>query len=268
MAISSTMAIMLARQIIFNILLVFVVLGFGWTFSFAQDTTSSGIAVSADFPVIEVTDGDIICSAQTGEKLCDSPYDVSTFGVYTESPAVFLENTKLVNGKPVVSFGKTYVRVSTANGPIRQGDFVTTSTRPGVGVVADKSGNVLGVALEEYVTTDTEAVGRILVSIGIRPAIVSTSARGNLLETLRQGLLAPTLTPLASLRYLLAMLIAMAAFILGFLYFGRVSRTGVEAMGRNPMASRTIQMNVILNLLFTMFIMFGGLVLAYIILIL
>jgi hypothetical protein len=130
-----------------------------------------------------------------------------------------------------------------------------------------KSGNVLGVALEEYSNNDKSEVGKILVSIGIRPAIVATSARGNLVEALKQGLLAPTLTPLASLRYLLAMIVAVTAFILGFVYFGKVAKSGVEAVGRNPLASKMIQLNVAVNLVLTVAIMTGGLLLAYAILI-
>jgi hypothetical protein len=121
--------------------------------------------------------------------------------------------------------------------------------------------------LEDYLNTDTTVTGVMQVSIGIRPAIVATSARGNLIEALKQGLLAPTLTPLASLRYLLAMIVAVASFILGFIYFGKVAKSGVEAVGRNPLASRLIQLNVALNLILTVAIMSAGLLLAYFILI-
>ena len=97
--------------------------------------------------------------------------------------------------------------------------------------LASKSGNVMGVALEDFATQDEKSVGKVMVAIGIKPSIVATSARTNLVETLRQGFLAPTLTPLASMRYLLAILIALLAFLMGFLYFGRVARQGVNRWG-------------------------------------
>lgn len=251
------------------VLSIFILFGVFTKSVSAADTTSSGVAVSVDIPGIEnIRDGMIICSSSDGYKLCDSEYDVATFGVYSSAPAVVLENTTLLNGKSVVSSGKTYVLVTNINGPIKYGDFVTTSSLAGIGQRADKSGNVLGVALEDFENTEPGATGRIMMSIGIRPAIVATSARGNLVESLRQGLLAPTLTPLASLRYLLAMMVAMASFILGFIYFGRVAKSGVEAVGRNPMAGRMIQFNVAINLFLTAFIMGGGLLVAYFILIL
>ncbi len=233
---------------------------------FAQ-VTSSGVAVSAQFSNVPVQDGQVVCSSASGLAPCKSEYDVAMSGVFVQSPAVLLENKDLTNGKPVVSLGKTEVLVSTVNGPIHIGDFITSSGIEGVGERATKSGNILGVALEDYTTTDVNTIGKIAVSVGIRTAIVSTSARGNLLETLKEGLLAPTLTPLASLRYLLAIIVAAASFILGFIYFGRVSESGVEAIGRNPLASRTIQFGIFLNLFLTIAIMAGGLAMAYVILI-
>ncbi len=259
---------MLARQILFSLLAVFLCLFVSVFRVQAVETTSSGVAVSVEINSAELKDGAIVCSSNTGLNLCNSEYAVNAFGVFSESPAIILQSSGSVDPKTVVSSGNAFIQVSTINGAIHQGDFITTSTVPGVGQRATKSGNIIGIAFEDYLNTDSTQVGRIEVAIGIRPAIVATSARDNLVDTLKSGLLAPSLTPLASLRYLLAILIAIFAFILGFFYFGRVSRTGVEAMGRNPLASKAIQVHVLLNLLFTMLIMVAGLVLAYIILIL
>jgi hypothetical protein len=235
---------------------------------YAQDEpTSAGVAVSMQVNNTNLKDGDILCTASDGSKPCDSEYSVAMNGVYVQNPAVMLANTKLDSSVPAVSSGKVYVRVATTNGSIKRGDFVTSSAIPGVGEKADKSGNILGVALEDYVAADKTTVGRILVSMDIRPAIIATSARSNLIEALKQGLLAPTLTPLSSLRYVLAIMVAMAAFILGFTYFGKVAKSGVEAMGRNPLAGKTIQFTVMVNLFLTVAIMAGGLLLAYVILI-
>lgn len=230
------------------------------------EITSSGVAMSVKMNVEVAIDGSIICATENGLILCANEYDIGITGVYVENPPLVQEDLNIEDRKSLASSGKAYVRVSNKNGQIKNGSFVTTSTTPGVGQLANKSGNVVGVALEDFEGQgDTE--GKVMVAIGIKPAIIATAARTNLLETLRQGLLAPTLTPLASLRYLLAILIAILAFLLGFIYFGRVARQGVESLGRNPLASRTIQFNVILNLVMTIAIMAGGLILAYVILI-
>lgn len=226
-----------------------------------------GVAEMFELVDENVEDGSILCMTNAGVILCNNEYDTTMYGVFVSEPAVVMENSSLSDAKPVITSGKAYVKVNNQRGEIKRGSFITSSSQPGVGQVAVKSGNALGVALEDLVTVDSSGSGKVLVLIDIRPALVSKTARGNLLETLKEGLLAPTLTPLASLRYLLAIIVAIMAFGLGFVYFGRVAREGVEALGRNPLAGRAIQMSVLMNLLLTLAIMVGGLVLAYIILI-
>jgi len=63
-------------------------------------------------------------------------------------------------------------------------------------------------------------------------------------------------------------LVTITSFILGFVYFGRVARSGVEAIGRNPLASRIIQFNMLLHIVMSMVIVLIGLAIAYLILIL
>lgn len=224
--------------------------------------------MAVDLQLSDIQDGQLICTNESGYKLCEGDYSVSMFGVYTSQPAVVLENKTLADGKAVISSGRAYVLVTNAAGPIRKGDFITSSQLPGIGQLATKSGNVLGVALEEFTNSEPNSTARILVSIGIRPAIVATSARDNLFESFKQALLAPTLTPLASLRYLFAIIVTFISFSLGFVYFGKVARSGVEALGRNPLAGKMIQFSVAINLLLTAIIMAGGLLIAYLILIL
>ena len=60
----------------------------------------------------------------------------------------------------------------------------------------------------------------------------------------------------------------LISFSLGFIYFGRVAKTGIEAMGRNPMAGKMIQLSVLFNIIVTVIIVLIGLAIAYLILIL
>lgn len=211
----------------------------------------------------QVQDGDIICQADGGYKACNKEYDQSIYGVYIENPPLLLEDTT-VAGRAVVIGGVVTVRVNTDNGAIKKGDFITSSKTAGVGQKAMVSGYVLGVAMEDLESGEA----KVLMSLGARVALITNTTRGNLFQTVRDALLSPTLTPLASLRYVLAAIIASAAFILGFWYFGRVAKSGVEAVGRNPLAGRLIQFSVILNLLLTALIMGSGLLIAYLILVL
>lgn len=227
--------------------------------------TASALAVSVAVNGDQVDDGSLVCSRVDGNVLCDQEYDTALLGVVTTEPVVFVQNRGLDNSYALVTSGKAFVKVSNAAGNIAIGDFVTTSTTAGVGQKATRSGYVIGTALQSY---DGSGEAKILVSIGIRPAIVVEGLRGNLLDTIRQGLASVYLTPLNALRYIAAIIVTIAAFILGFMYFGRVAKTGVEAVGRNPLASGTIQLSVVFNIVLTVIIMLAGLALAYLILIL
>ncbi len=243
-----------------TISLIFLVL-FSCQIVSAQDL-SSGLAVTRKVQG-EVADGDIVCSDQDSLILCSGGYLTNIVGVVTLSPSILMDNLSLTGTAPVLSVGRGSVKVTVANGVIKKGDYITTSDKAGTGQKATKSGYVVGVAQQDL---DTDGV--IPVEIDVRLAVVDVNQRSNLLNTAKDALLAPYLSPVASLRYVLAAIAAAAAFILGFMYFGRVARSGVEAIGRNPLAGRLIQFSIILNLLLTLVIMGSGLAIAYLILVL
>jgi F0F1-type ATP synthase membrane subunit c/vacuolar-type H+-ATPase subunit K len=191
-------------------------------------------------------------------------------GVIDDNPALALEapGTEGDVTRLVLQDGTALVLVSNINGPILKGNFVATSEIPGVGQRADRNGYVLGSALEDFKPQNEGDTGKILVSINIHPAAGLSGARSDLLQALRQGLSAPVFEPLSALRYILAAMMILVAFSLGFIYFGRVAKTGIEAIGRNPMASKMIQISVVINIVITIIIVLIGLAIAYLILIL
>ncbi|MGD8744565.1 MAG: hypothetical protein PVJ52_03160 [Candidatus Woesebacteria bacterium] len=229
---------------------------------------SSGISVSVTINDEGVLNGDVICSSGKGYIRCVNEYSSSMFGVVTDNPSASLESQGDEDVRLVLSSGNARVRITSANGNISEGDLITTSNIPGVAQKADRNGYVLGTALEGYESDNPDEAGTLLVSINMHVSTEGVQAGGNLLETIRQAFVAPSLAPLASLRYLLAFLIAIIAFTLGFVYFGRVVRTGIEAMGRNPLARRMIQISILFNTLITIVIILGGLGIAYLILVL
>lgn len=235
--------------------------------AFAQ-TTSLSVAVSYELQGENIQDGDVICAYEGGYTQCNAGYDPKMYGLVSNTPAVSLQNTTLENSKPVITTGKAMVRVSSQNGTIKAGDFITSSPKGGIAMKADKSGYVLGTALEDYNDENPDNTGNIVVSIGIRPAVLTPGAAANLLELIKQGIDAAFYSPISALRYILAAFVVSSAFILGFVYFGRVARSGVEALGRNPLASRSIQFGIFTNA-FLMFVIVGvGVGISYLILIL
>lgn len=229
---------------------------------------TSGVALSVALTDADTTTGNLVCAHQGGFALCQSDYDSSLYGVVVDEPAVDVRILETDNIKLVQSTGRVVALVSSVNGNIEPGDFVTTSPQKGVAQKATRNGFVLGVALEGYASDDTSATGDILVELNIHPAAGISGTRLNLLELLRSGLSSSIIAPLESLRYVLAALIVVISFVLGFVYFGRVARSGVEAIGRNPLAGRMIQLSVIFNVLVFIVILGVGLGIGYLILIL
>lgn len=225
--------------------------------------TSSGVA--SMYALSEpIKAGSVVCIKPGGIGYCDISYDSAVFGIVTATPAgAFVDNAATTSAALVAKEGNVIVRVSNRAGDIKVGDLLANSSVLGVAEKASHNGFIIGQALENYSNAEE---GTILATINISQTTSFTDARSNLFEVLRSGISAPILTPLAVIRYVLAALILITAFILGFIYFGRMARTGVEAVGRNPLAARTIQLNIIFNL-FLMFVIFIiGLALSYLIL--
>lgn len=249
-----------------SILLLFAA-GFFPISIYAQNI-SVGTAVSILIIDKDIKDGSIIVATPKGYGLTATAYDSNMYGVYTESPAIFLQNTNDPQTKPVTTSGKANVLVSSINGNIKKNDFVTTSTIKGVGEKATRNGMVLGTALQDYSNPNQKATGKILVAVNPHFNASFADTKTNILEVLRNASDPTTLTQATSLRYVLAAGIALISFGIGFVYFGRIASSGVEALGRNPLASRMIQLSLVLNLALMVIIILAGLGLGYMILIL
>ncbi len=235
--------------------------------SAALEVTASDIAITLPFSG-ESQNGDVICMGKDGYKHCDKTYDSAMYGVISPSPAAAIGSLDDPGQVLAVFRGRAKVRVTASNGPISIGDLITSSATPGVAQVAKQDGYVLGRALQDFKPENENDTGLITVSLAIIANTSFGGSRTNILENIRQALAAPTIAPLASLRYLLAFMITLIAFTLGFVYFGRVTRAGVEAIGRNPLASRAIGISIMLHIVLNMIIIAAGVFLSYLILVL
>lgn len=229
---------------------------------------SSGLSISITVIDKNAKDGNIISSTSKGYALSKIAYDPNIFGVINENPALYIQNTETSGVLPVLTSGKVFVLVSAINGKITKNDFITSSSIAGVGQKADKNGRVLGTALQDYNNSNPQATSKILVAVNPNFNTSFGNARANLLEVLKNASDLSPLSQLTSLRYILAAIIVVVSFVIGFIYFGRIARSGIEAMGRNPLASRMIQINIVFNLMLMIVIILVGLTLAYLILIL
>lgn len=223
--------------------------------------SSTTLQITGENPPV----GAIISGSENGYSTSKKEYDSGLYGVITNTPAVSLENIPTAGTRQVVYKGPTKVIVSNANGPIEKNDFITSSNTPGIGMKATNNGFVIGTALEGYSGNST---GLILVNIN--PHFNTSFATGvsrNIFDLLGNARASAYLSPLEALRYIIAALVALLGFVIGFIYFGRVAQKGVEAVGRNPLAGRTIEFSVLLNVALTALIIIVGLIIAYLILI-
>lgn len=229
---------------------------------------SSGIALR--LPVdSNITDGSVVCVEDGGLDVCENQYALNMYGVVTDSPVAAFESMDGDDGRYVVSSGRVFVRVTEKNGPIKVGDLLTSSSVPGVAEKATDNGYVLGSVMGEFIPGDqVDGLGKVELLLNIRLHTGLSSARSNLIEYLKQGIEAPLFEPLASLRYVLAALLILLSFVLGFVYFGKMARSGIEAIGRNPLASKMIQLQVIFNVTVLIVVIVAGLFAAYLVLIL
>lgn len=86
--------------------------------------------------------------------LCSQPYSTSVMGIYSTKPGFVGSSHPMQeqyeNEIPVAITGIVPCKVSAENGPIRNGDLLTTSSTPGYAMKASKPkiGTILGKALE------------------------------------------------------------------------------------------------------------------------
>jgi hypothetical protein len=254
-------------RIVFGLAFLILSLTLANSIVFAQ-SGQTGVAIPIIVTGDQPEDGSIVCTGRGSYMVCDDTYSTGMFGVVTTFPAAAFQMAPQENQHLVLTHGDADVRVSAENGDIKKGDLLTSADARGVAMRASRNGYVLGMALEDYAPTDKEEIGSIAVSVDIHPTTIFIDVRSNLLQALREGLAAPVLTPLAALRYMLAAFVTIASFVLGFVHFGRLAKTGVEAIGRNPLARLQIQSTVTINLILMVIIFGGGLFLSYFILVL
>lgn len=230
---------------------------------FAQE--GLGFATSLSVEGENIQNGDIVSFKDNRYYLSSTPYDQNLYGVIAKKPAIAIsfEGQK---GQPVINKGVTLVNVKSVNGVIRKGDYVTSSNEPGKGMKAVNGGFIVGIALDDYLEEDKSKVGQINISVNATYTGGTTLSTGTVAEIFNLSAVAATGQPAMVVKYLVAGIVLITSFAVGFLFFGKVATKGVEALGRNPMARGTIQFGIILNVLITVTIVFSGLLISYLML--
>lgn len=251
-------------------------------FASAQALPDFSVTTAYTIKDPDLEDGDIVSlNREDGAiKRSVTAYDETMHGVYVKNPKIVYRSPG--NNDPVARNGEVDVNVSTLNGVVKIGDYVSSSPIPGKGQLAtDFTGYMLGVALAPFGEKDGVEItfkekkyrsGKIKVAIGIGPASPSViKASGGLFGTIR--FLGSSLAYNVAnskqaerlIKIILAVLIALASIFMSVHFFGKNVTQGIESIGRNPLARSTIQTMIILNIILIASIAIGGIIVALVI---
>jgi hypothetical protein len=238
--------------------------------------------MSDDFAhYVEITDenietGHLVSLANDHYELSRREYDGELVGVVVTNPSVAINTVGHDNTFPIIDSASGSVLVSASNGPLEIGDPITSSDQPGIAMKATRPGIVVGRVLEAYNPSDSSSTKLISATLLFKWADTENSLSPDrpltqqLLDRIGYGFQLSTIAaleePSTALRYTLAILVLFLSFFLGFIVFGRVATNGINAIGRNPLARRSIGFAVSINVLVTITITSAGLIVAILIL--
>lgn len=215
--------------------------------------TSSGIEVTSTYKVAdeEAQEGDIMSVSEQGLVRSSIGFDNKIFGILKEKP-ILVFRTIEAQDQPVIRSGVAEVNVTTQNGPIKYGDYITSSQIPGKGQKATDSGYVVGIALANFDGQGAETAGTVPIAVRIEYAeLKSPRFAGRLFGFIGSSFLENVSDPKEFgkvVRFIAAGLVVLLSFTFGFLTFSRSIAKSVEALGRNPLAKSTIQLSMVINI--------------------
>ncbi len=225
---------------------------------------AQGVEVTSVYEIAdtEAIDGDILVITDKGLVRTSKSFDNKMFGIVADQQKPVLVYRTEVKGKPVIRSGTTTVNVTTLNGSIKYGDYITSSSIAGKGQKASESGYVLGIALAAFDGNGANQVdgpkgkvasGKVPVAINIQYAeLTNPRFLGRLFGFIGNSLLENINDPKKLgdiIRFISAGLVVLLSFTLGFLTFSRSIAKSVEAIGRNPLAKSAIQTSMIINII-------------------
>lgn len=237
---------------------------FGQVVNAQSGFNGPNIAVNLEVKDMEAKSGNIISVSGDGLVRSNKAYDPQIFGVVVDNPAIVF-NRSSATTRAIISYGEAKVLVSDKNGKIVSGDPITSSDLPGVGQKAIETGPILGKALEDFPSGEGQG-GQGLISVFVNIQIGGVGVQPLAKEKVEKKITAPFLTigggriedTKKMAIYLLSALVGTGTFFLGFFSFVRSLRAGVEAIGRNPLARRSIQVALAFNLLGIFFLTMAG----------
>jgi len=229
---------------------------------FAEDISSVGIATY--MPITQnVEDGDIISSSPQGYTVSTKSYDSQVVGIVAKKPAIALKTDREQGGIPVVNVGTALVKVTGTNGNIKKSDFITTSDQKGVGMKATRSGYVIGQALEDVTFKKKTDVMIMAINLNLHFVQSNATVNDSITQIFSISQMAAYEEPLKVFKYVISAGVLILSFAFGFLIFSRAINSGIQALGRNPLAGRMIQLSIIFNVVLVIIIIMSAIAIVW-----
>jgi len=241
------------KVILVIVIFYFFLFPFSPNTSFAQDTSNASQAGHMRFLEYayiinanekNIKDGSIISFSKQVRVLSSTAYDSQASGIVSRNVGLTIYNNDRQRGLPIISNGVVYVLVSTKNGFIKKGDQIATSTTPGVGVKAIKSGYIVGTALEDYDNTDPNRINKIAVNLNLRHFNLIITFPGFLFNLFNLIALPITKNPFYIFVYIIIGIILASIAII----FLNLKRSATEILKTNPNAEKNIHLIIVFNI--------------------
>jgi len=126
-----------------------------------------------------VQEGSIVSASSRGYELCAKEYSEDVVGVVQKKGAVSFRGPAAEHRYPVTQVGTVPILVSAVNGDIQIGDYISTSTLPGVGMKASKQGAIIGIANTSFSSKRADEIGSIEATLNIRSKNSKTDTNTN-----------------------------------------------------------------------------------------
>lgn len=195
--------------------------------------------------------GDIISFDKRSQTfhLTRIPGDKDAFGIVVKNPVLLLSSGNA--GTPIITSGEVSVNVTTKNGPISVGDYVSPTSISGMGAKAINSDSyIIGTALSSFSGTasSTASNTKKIYSGSIQMLFLHrinplASADQNIPRSIEIG----KNIIFHVMKYVLATLVAVGTVYAAFKVSNSSMRAGLISIGRNPLAKTSINSMLIIN---------------------
>lgn len=139
------------------------------------DLASCGMGIAEIYEASEIVQPAEIVAIDSNGKVSKTRtmYQNNSIGVVVKKPAMLFDEQTVKIGnmdsyeydpfKPaIVTGGQNLLKVSTANGSISKGDYLTASSIPGTAVKMHKSGHAIGIALEDVASSGSSVIKALI----------------------------------------------------------------------------------------------------------